>query len=99
MMITLFIAHSTKHMPRGRALSDDARWIILHMSSRLTLDDITHHTGVPRRTIERIVADFRSRGTANRPNSLLQPANRILTMQEVQVSSPHCLVRSVAHIG
>ena len=73
-------------MPRGRALSDDSRWIILHMSATLDIENIVHHTGIPRRTIERILTEFRNRGTVNRlrlPTELRGGA-RMLTMEHVQ---------------
>jgi hypothetical protein len=74
-------------MPRGRALSDDSRWIILHMSATLNLDDIVYHSGVSRRTVERILADFRQRGTGNRlqVSKRLLGASRALTTENEQV--------------
>jgi hypothetical protein len=59
------------------------------MSATLSLDDMVHHSGVPRRTIERILADFKHRGTGNRlrvPKPLLG-AQRALTTENAQVST------------
>ena len=76
-------------MPRGRALSDDSRWIILQMTATMDLDTITFHTGVKKRTIQRILSDFKHHGTANRKQvpSELCGAPRVLSNENVGVSS------------
>ena len=74
-------------MPRGRALSDDARWIILQISAQMSIQDVKHHTSVKRRTIERILSDFRKHGTTNRQTipQEIRGAPRVLTNDNVQV--------------
>ena len=53
----------------------------------MNIQDVEEHTGVKRRTIERILSDFRAHGTANRhtvPREM-RGALRILTNENVQV--------------
>ena len=51
-------------MPRGRAVSEDLRRVIVHMAATLLLDLETMRclTNVPRRTIERILSTYRETG-------------------------------------
>jgi hypothetical protein len=72
-------------MPRGRALSNDARWIVVQMCSSMDIDAIAYHTGVKRRTIERILSDFKKHSTANRhkASAALQGAPRVLSNDNV----------------
>ncbi|KAJ7474619.1 Homeodomain-like protein [Mycena galericulata] len=53
-------------MTRGKALSDDLRGVILNMGMTQDIDNIMKLTGVKRRTIERIFADYRNKGTVMR---------------------------------
>ncbi|KAJ7447641.1 Homeodomain-like protein, partial [Mycena latifolia] len=53
-------------MPRGKALSDDLRGVILNIGMTQDILNIVKLTGVKRRTIERIFADYRNKGTVMR---------------------------------
>ena len=76
-------------MPRGRALSDDSRRILVHMSSSLSLDEIVKLSGIPKRTVERILADVKRLGTTARikPPPRLLGAPRVLSQENVQAST------------
>ena len=73
-------------MPRGLALSDDARWILVYMAREFNIKTIEDYTGVKRRTIERVLSEFRKRSTANRPEATRLGTMRALTNDEVAVS-------------
>ena len=74
-------------MPRGRTLSDDARRIIVRLCESLPLQEVVDQSGIPRRTVERILAEYKERGTVDRvkapPRALGAP--RILSRENVQV--------------
>jgi hypothetical protein len=74
-------------MPRGRALSDDSRQILVHMSSSLSLDEIVKLSGIPKRTVERILAEVKRHGTTAhiKPPPCLLGAPRVLSQENIQV--------------
>jgi hypothetical protein len=80
-------------MPRGWALSDDSQWIILQMTATMGVDAIVYHTGVKRRTIERILSDFRHSGTANwrKVPGKLRGAPQVLSNKNIGISPYYCL--------
>jgi transposase len=51
-------------MPHGKAISEDLRWVIIHMSTKLSLqiDTISNLTTVSRRTIEGVLSRHRQTG-------------------------------------
>ena len=75
-------------MPRGRALSDDSREIIVKMASTLSVDEIVRLSGIPKRTVERVLARFKCDGAVARikPPPRLLGAPRVLSQENVQVS-------------
>ena len=75
-------------MPRGHPLSEDLRWVIVHMSTRLNLDipNITDLTMVPRRTIERILSQYRNHDRVRPQRSLeLRGRRRVLEYDDLAV--------------
>ena len=76
-------------MPRGHALSDDSRQILVHMSSSLSLDKISELSSIPKQTVERILANFKHLGTTARikPLPRLLGVPRVLSQENVQVSA------------
>ncbi|KAJ7246392.1 hypothetical protein C8J57DRAFT_1724803 [Mycena rebaudengoi] len=50
-------------MACGKALSDDLRGTILNMALNLDIPTICRYTGCKTRTVERILEDYRKRGT------------------------------------
>jgi len=82
------IGSSSWHMARGKALSDDLRDVLLHMAQSLDVNTITKYTGCKRRTIERILSDFRKMGSVARRHlrkGSLQGRRRTMKGQDVQV--------------
>ena len=76
-------------MARGKALSDDLRDVLLHMAQCLDINTITCYTGCKRRTIERILSDYRKRGSVARQHlrkDTLRGNRRAMKDQDVQVS-------------
>jgi CRP-like cAMP-binding protein len=55
-------------MTRGKSLSDDLREVIINMACSLDIRNIINYTGCKRRTIERILSDYRQKGTVIRKN-------------------------------
>jgi hypothetical protein len=53
-------------MPRGKAVSDDLRGVILNMGMAHDIPKITELTRVKRQTIEQIFQDYRNKGTVMR---------------------------------
>ncbi|KAH7924314.1 hypothetical protein BV22DRAFT_1196045 [Leucogyrophana mollusca] len=73
-------------MARGKALSDDLRGAILNMARLWDIDNIVEFTGCRRRTVERILADYRRKGTVAREHLAadLRGLKRSLTVQDVR---------------
>jgi len=85
------ISHLPSHppfpMPRGKALSDDLRGVILNMSMYLSVNQIRDYTGITKWTIYRILQDFQRRGSVARAHLMqsLQGRKRSLTTTDVRV--------------
>lgn len=78
---------------RGKPLSDDLRGAILNMARYLDVEAIKNYTGCARRTIERILADYRRRGTVMREHvhQTIRGNRRSLTGADVRVCyAPFC---------
>lgn len=74
-------------MTRGRPLSDDFRGAILNMARTLDVPSIVKYTGCKKRTIHRVLEDYRKKGTILRKHMTkeLRGAKRSLTNADVQV--------------
>jgi len=70
-------------MPHGNRLSDDARWIIVNLAMHFDIKTIVSYSGCKQRTIERIIADYRKRGTVDHEPSVLQGGRRALRPADV----------------
>lgn len=86
-------------MPRGKPLSDDLRSVIINMGMTQDILNIMQLTGVKRRTIERIFADYRNKGTVMREHMYqeLRGRKHSLTVRDTKVkplssSSKHELI-------
>lgn len=83
-------------MPRGRALTDDLRETLIRMCRTMDIDSVIHHTNIPRRTLQRLLSDYRRVGTAVRPKGPeLRGRRRKLTRQHVKVSLATVHVQSL----
>ncbi|KIL55693.1 hypothetical protein M378DRAFT_17709 [Amanita muscaria Koide BX008] len=72
-------------MVRGRPLSDGLRAVILNMSISMDIPSIIHHTRCKKRTIERVLSDYRRRGTVMRDHLReLRGAKCVLTAADVR---------------
>ncbi|KAJ6558815.1 Homeodomain-like protein [Mycena vulgaris] len=73
-------------MTRGRPLSQDLRWSLLKMARTHDIATISKLTGVGKRTIERLMSDYRKYGTAARwgPGRSLRGQKRKLSTQNVE---------------
>ena len=58
-------------MPHGHPLSDDLRDVLVHMAHHINLESIVQVTGCTKRTVERLLRDFRLTGTAHRQSRLV----------------------------
>jgi transposase len=78
---------SSTPMTRGRALSNDLRGAIVNMAWSLDIDSIVQYTGCKRRTVERILSDYRKNGTTTRIclSKELRGAKRALRSADVEV--------------
>jgi len=75
-------------MARGKQISDDLRETIVQMAKKLNILHIMHYTGHKRRTIERILSDFRRHGTGARQRRgiALRGRKRVLKTGDIRVS-------------
>ena len=75
-------------MARGKALSQDLRWVIVRMRRALTITKIMQYTGQKRRSIERILSIHRKTGGVS-PRShgrqSIAGRNHILSDDEIAV--------------
>lgn len=53
-------------MVRGKPLSDDLRGAILNMALTLDIPTICRYSGCKKRTVERVLEDYRKKGTVMR---------------------------------
>ncbi|KAJ7139631.1 hypothetical protein C8R44DRAFT_727656 [Mycena epipterygia] len=75
-------------MTRGRPLSQDLRWSLLKMARTHDINTISRLTGVGKRTVERLMSDYRKYGTAARwgPLRSLKGRKRKLSTRNVEIS-------------
>ncbi|KAJ7087781.1 hypothetical protein C8R44DRAFT_27169 [Mycena epipterygia] len=73
-------------MTRGRPLSQDLRWSLLKMARTHDINTISRLTGVGKRTVERLMSDYRKYGTAARwgPLRSLKGRKRKLSTRNVE---------------
>jgi hypothetical protein len=77
-------------MARGKALSQDLRWVIVRMHRALTITEIMRYTNLKHRTIERVLSIHRKTGgfwSRNHGRRSMAGRNRILSDNEIAVSS------------
>jgi hypothetical protein len=74
-------------MTRGKAMSDDLRGVLLNMARTMGIDEICHKTGCKKRTVERVMEDYRKKGTVMREHLRLEMrgAKRSMTAGDVNV--------------
>jgi len=74
-------------MARGKALSDDLRNVVLNLARRLDVDAIVDYTGLKKRTIQRIIEDYRKRRLVTRAHLVKSSGGRqrILTTGNMRV--------------
>ncbi|KAJ7133200.1 hypothetical protein C8R44DRAFT_730396 [Mycena epipterygia] len=73
-------------MTRGRPLSQDLRWSLLKMARSHDIATISKLTGVGKRTVERLMSDYRKYGTAARwgPGRSLRGQKRKISTRNVE---------------
>ncbi|KAJ7450497.1 Homeodomain-like protein [Mycena galericulata] len=73
-------------MTRGKPLSDDLRGVLLNMAMHHDVDTIADLTGVGHRTIERLLSDYRKKGTVVREHMYqeLRGRKRCLTGRDTK---------------
>lgn len=80
-------------MGRGRSTPMEVHLIIVRLSDILRKEEISYYTGIPLRTVERILAYFHRTGTikALDPRYFIEPrkSRRHLTNTDIQVSLFH----------
>lgn len=74
-------------MARGKRLSDDLRSTIVSMARTHTIHDLVQRTGCHLRTVERILHEYRLRGTVARDLTIqeLRGCPRSLTVNDTKV--------------
>jgi DNA-binding IclR family transcriptional regulator len=84
-------------MACGKALSDDLRGVILYMAQQMDIASIVRYTGQKKRTVERVLSDFRHKGIVTRQHMAteLRGTKRSLTAMESRVSSTDLLAGMV----
>jgi hypothetical protein len=85
---SLALFHHSTMSHRGKAMSDDLRVAIVNMAHHLSVENIITYTHCKRRTVQRVLSDFRKRQTALRPRleREFRGAKRSLTLADVTVS-------------
>jgi predicted transcriptional regulator len=74
-------------MTRGKALSDDLRGAILNMARTLDVHSICSYTNCKKRTVERVLEDYRKKGTVMREHLRLEMrgAKRSMSPGDIRV--------------
>lgn len=74
-------------MPKGKVISDDLRWTVIRMHEREDVETISAYTGVSKRQVFRILAQYRTTGSASKVRNVeTRGRKRQLTVEDVQVS-------------
>jgi hypothetical protein len=75
------------NMTRRKPLSDDLWGVILNMGMSQSISNIVKLTGLKKRTIERIFANYRNKGTVMREHMYqeLRGRKRSLTVRDTKV--------------
>ena len=69
------------------------RWVIVHMSMHLTVNDISFYTGINRQLVYRVLRDWRATGLpASTPRLNIRGRNRLLTSEEASVSAMSTII-------
>ncbi|KAK7054183.1 hypothetical protein R3P38DRAFT_1486142 [Favolaschia claudopus] len=73
-------------MTRGKSLSDDLRGAIFNMALTLDVPQICRYTGCKTRTVQRVLQDYRRKGTVMREHlqQEMRGAKRAMTCGDVQ---------------
>jgi predicted transcriptional regulator len=74
-------------MTRGKALSDDLQGAILNMARTLDVHSICSYTNCKKRTVERVLEDYRKKGTVMREHLRLEMrgAKRSMSPGDIRV--------------
>jgi len=74
-------------MAKGKAISVQIQWIVIRLSTRMSVDEIAMYTDIGVRSVQRIMAHFKKYGDRD-PNLLKQPKpqpRRLLCDYDIQV--------------
>ncbi|KAJ7145426.1 Homeodomain-like protein [Mycena crocata] len=73
-------------MARGKVLSDDLRGAVTNMARSLDVYQICHYTGCKKRTVQRVLADYRTKGTVMREHLRMEMrgAKRSMSLADIR---------------
>lgn len=79
-------------MAKGKAISDDLRGVVIRMVAelRVPLAKVCEYTGVPRRSVERILTTYKRTGQSARDHTIAPSGRpRLLQYNDIGVSVIH----------
>ena len=74
-------------MGSGKAIPESVQWIVIRLSTRLSVEEICMYADISKRSVERIMAYFRRTGdvlVASKSKGYL-PSHRALCDQDIEV--------------
>jgi predicted glycosyltransferase len=72
-------------MTQGKAITEDFRWVVIHLSSAISAEDIATYLDIGIRSVEQILADFRKMDTVFIPRKPKRPPHQLIEQYDIQV--------------
>ncbi len=72
-------------MPHRKAISEDIQWIIVHLETAMSTEDIAMYTDLSTRKVRDTLAHFKKNGDVNVPKRQRPTLHRSLQDESIQV--------------
>lgn len=73
-------------MPQGQAIPEPVHWIIIRLSTSMSLEDIAMYTDVSLRKVKEIISHFKKTGDVNIPKRLRPWIHQKLSDDDIEAS-------------
>ena len=73
-------------MPQGQAIPESIQWIIIRLSTAMSIDEICGYTDISNRKVRDILAHFKKTGDVNIPKHQRPTIHISLQDEDIQVS-------------
>jgi hypothetical protein len=74
-------------MGQGKAIPDCVKWIVVRLSTSMSVEDIAMYTDISQSSVQRILAIFRRTSDINIPKISVTQHHGMLDNEQIEVSS------------